>query len=336
MPAAQDLIFTAPLDSAVPSVTPASSPARLFLTTETGTRRFWEFFTVHIRNPHTRRAYFHAASLFSDWCIGRQLALAAVEPVHVAAYIESLTASHSKPTVKQHLAAIRMLFDWLVVGQILPRNPAHAVRGPRYSVKQGKTPVLSAGEMRLLLDSIPIRGQDGEPLLIGLRDRALIALMGYTFARVGPVMQMKVSDYYVQKRRGWVRLQEKGGKINDLPCHHNLEQYLEEWLSESGLSRLPHAPLFPAMRQGKLSSHQRHLSQGNIYFMIQRRARQAGIQTRIGCHSFRATGITTYLQNGGKLEVAQRMAGHESARTTGLYDRRNDSVALDEVERVVY
>ena len=70
--------------------------------------------------------------------------------------------------------------------------------------------------------------------------------------------------------------------------------------------------------------------------MIQRRALGAGIETKISCHSFRATGITTYLQNGGKLEIAQQMAGHESARTTGLYDRRNDSVALDAVERISY
>ena len=78
------------------------------------------------------------------------------------------------------------------------------------------------------------------------------------------------------------------------------------------------------------------LPQQNVYAMIQRRAKAAGIETKISCHSFRATGITTYLQNGGKLEVAQQMAGHESARTTGLYDRRSDAVALDEVERMVF
>jgi integrase/recombinase XerD len=140
--------------------------------------------------------------------------------MHVAVYIELLTKSHSKPTVKQHLAAIRMLFDWFVTGQIVPRNPASSVRGPKHSVKKGKTSVLSAEEMRVLLDSIDIKK------LIGLRDRALLGLMGYTFARVGAVVTMKVEDYYVQKRRGWVRLHEKGGKVNELPCHHNLEQFL--------------------------------------------------------------------------------------------------------------
>lgn len=309
---------------------PAGSLPVLFTRTPDGGRRFWEFFTVNIRNRHTRRAYFLAAERFSAWCAGQRLSLDRVEPVHVAAYIEQLGCRLARPSVKQHLAGLRMLFDWLVTGQILRTNPAHAVRGPRHSVRKGKTPVLSAAEMRVLLDSINTRE------LIGLRDRALMALMAYTFARVGAVVQMKAGDYFIQKRRGWIRLSEKGGKINELPCHHNLEQFLDEWLAASGLAGEPGAPLFPAMRQGRLSYPRLPLPQANVYMMIRRRARAAGIGTKISCHSFRATGITTYLQNGGKLEIAQQMAGHESARTTGLYDRRNDSVALDEVERVVY
>ena len=222
-----------------------------------------------------------------------------------------------------------MLFDWLVTGQVIPVNPAHSVRGPRHSVKKGKTSVLSPDEMRQLLDSIDTSK------LIGLRDRVLIAVMGYTFARIGAVIQLKVEDYYIQKRRGWLRLHEKGGKVNELPCNHTLEQFLDEWIERSGLSGEPAAPLFLTMRHGKLITRI-PLEQANVHRMIQRRARDASIDTKISCHSFRATGITTYLQNGGKLEVAQQMAGHESARTTGLYDRRDDTVALDEVERVVY
>lgn len=301
----------------------------LFSASPHAAKRFWEFFTANIRNRHTRRAYFGAVSKFSEWCEKRNLALEHVQPIHAAGYIEQLGGMHSKPTVKQHLAAIRMLFDWLVTGQVIPLNPAHSVRGPRHSVKKGKTSVLSTDEVRTLLDSIDTSK------LIGLRDRALIAVMGYTFARVGAVITLKVEDYYIQKRRGWLRLHEKGGKVNELPCHHTLEQFLDEWLETSRLSAEPAAPLFPTMRHGKLISRQQ-LEQANVHRMIQRRAVDAGIATKISCHSFRATGITTYLQNGGKLEVAQQMAGHESARTTGLYDRRNDTVALDEVERVVY
>jgi integrase/recombinase XerD len=273
--------------------------------------------------------YFVAVAGFSAWCERQKLSIDRVEPIHVAAYIELLGQTHSKPTVKQHLAAIRMLFDWLVTGQVIPANPAHAVRGPRHSVKKGKTPVLSAEEMGALLASIDTK------TLLGLRDRALIALMGYTFARVGAAVAMQVEDYFVQKRRGWVRLHEKGGKVTELPCHHNLEQFLDEWLNASGLEAEPAAPLFPTLRHGKLTGRA-PLPQANVHMMIQRRARAAGLRTKISCHSFRATGITTYLQNGGKLEIAQQMAGHESARTTGLYDRRNDDVELDEIERISF
>jgi integrase/recombinase XerD len=309
--------------------TPSGPLPGIFLRARDGGKRFWEFFTANIRNRNTRRAYFAAVSRFSGWCQQRNLTLEHVEPIHVAAYIEHLGQVVARPTVKQHLAALRMLFDWLVTGQVIPLNPAHAVRGPRHSVRKGKTSVLSAEEMGQLLGSIDTG------TLIGLRDRALIALMGYTFARVGAAAGMKVEDYYIQKRRGWVRLREKNGRVNELPCHHNLEQFLEEWLSASGLAGEPSAPLFPTMRHGKLTARE-PLLQANVHMMIQRRAQDAGIRTKISAHSFRATGITTYLQNGGKLEVAQQMAGHESARTTGLYDRRNDSVALDEVERIAY
>ena len=309
----------------------ASTLPALFTPTKIAAKRFWEFFTVNIRNRNTRRAYFDAVSRFAAWCEEKGLhSLAAVQPMHVAGYIEELTETHAKPTVKQHLAAIRMLFDWLVIGQVMPMNPAHAVRGPKHSVKKGKTSVLSAEEMRQLLDGIDTTE------LIGLRDRALIGLMGYTFARVGAAVGMKIEDYYVQKRRGWVRLHEKGGKVTELPCHHNLEQFLEEWLAGSGLSSEPNAPLFPTLRYGRLAAERLALPPANVWKMIQRRALATGIRTKVSPHSFRATGITTYLQNGGRLEVAQAMAGHESSRTTGLYDRRSDEVALDEVERIAF
>ena len=249
--------------------------------------------------------------------------------MHVAAYVQQLGHTHSKQTVKQHLAAIRMLFDWLVTGQFMETNPAHAVRGPKHSIRKGKTSLLAAEEMHDLLAAIDTAS------LLGLRDRALIALMGYSFSRVGAATGMKVENFYVQTRRGWLRLHEKGGKVTELPCHHNLDQYLEEWIAASGLAAEPEAPLFPTLRYGRLTDRT-SLPQANVHMMIQRRARAAGLRTKISAHSFRATGITTYLQNGGKLEIAQQMAGHESARTTGLYDRSNDEVALDEVERISY
>jgi len=312
------------------SATPTSASLPSIFTAQPQARaRMRDFFSSHIRNANTRRAYLEAVRQFSTFCAELGLAdLAQVEPIHVAAFVEAQLRLHSKPTVKQRLAALRMLFDWLVVGQVLPVNPAHAVRGPKYSQRRGKTPVLQADEARTLLNSIDTKA------LAGLRDRALIGLMVYTFARVGAAIGMRVEDYFVQGRRGWVRLHEKGGKEHEMPTHHNLDRYLEEYIAAAGIGSDRKEPLFRALRgrSGELTGNA--LLQPDVWRMIRRRALAAGIQTEIGCHTFRATGITAYLKNGGRLEIAQQMAAHESARTTGLYDRRSDEVSLDEVERI--
>ena len=290
-------------------------------------KRAFEFFAVNIRNPNTRKAYARAAADFATWCELHGIAdVRQVQPVHVAAYIEGMQIA--APSIKQRLAALRMLFDWLVIGQVMPTNPASSVRGPRHSVKKGKTPVLAAEEARALLDAIDIG------TLIGLRDRALIGLMVYTFARVGAAIKMRIEDVYIQGRRTWVRLHEKGGKQHEMPCHHNLEAWLHEYIEGAQLADAK-GYLFrsAAGRTGRLGDGP--MTQADVFRMVVRRAEAAGIRTQIGCHSFRATGITEYLRNGGKLEIAQQMANHESARTTGLYDRRTDLVNLDEVERIV-
>ena len=302
----------------------------LFTPTPAVARRTLEFFTANIRNPNTRKAYARAVGEFAAWCEQTGLqGLGAIEPVHVAAYVEQLQKRLAAPSVKLNLAALRMLFDWLVVGQVMPMNPASSVRGPRHSVKKGKTPVLAAEEARALLDAIDVS------TLPGLRDRALIGLMVYTFARVGAATKMKVGDVYVQGRCTRVRLHEKGGKRHEMPCHHNLDEYLHAYIDQAGIAGDEKGWLFRTTigRSGELS--ERPMGQGDVYRMIGRRAAAAEVWTKIGCHSFRATGITEYLRNGGKLEVAQQMANHESARTTGLYDRRLDQVSLDEVERIM-
>ena len=327
----QDLILQ-PSETRIPVPTVASAqvPALFARAGERAATRFIEFFTANIRNPNTRRAYFTAVTGFSDWCISHGLPdLVDVEPVHVAAYIEQLQDTLAAPSVKQHLAAIRMLFDWLVVGQVMATNPAGAVRGPKHSVRQGKTPVLTAEEARTLLDSIDVS------TLIGLRDRAIIGLMTYTFARVGAMIKMMGEDYFVQGKRGWVRLHEKGGKEHPMPCHHNLERYLDEYLEAAGIAGDKKLAIFRSMKGKTGQITERGLTQPDVYRMLRRRTISAGIDTEVCCHTFRATGITTYLKNGGQLELAQRMANHESARTTGLYDRRNDEVSLDEIERIV-
>jgi integrase/recombinase XerC len=311
----------------VPSATVL--PALVAGDTERAQTRFLEFFASNIRNPNTRRAYARAAAEFLTWCEVRGVrSLTAVQPLHVAAWVEEQGRRASAPSVKQRLAAVRQLFDWLVTGQIVPVNPAASVRGPRHVVKRGKTPVLDQAEARLLLDSI-------DPTeVVGLRDRALIALMVFSFARIGAALAMRVEDVYTQSRRLRVRLHEKGGKEHDMPCHHALEEYLAAYIEGAGLAPDPKGPLFRTFGRISRGLTRRALPQANAYAMVRRRAKSAGIETKIGNHSFRATGITAYLKNGGTLETAAAMANHSSTRTTQLYDRRPDALTLDEVERI--
>jgi integrase len=133
------------------------------------------------------------------------------------------------------------------------------------------------------------------------RDRALIATLTYSFARIGAALKMKVEDLRPKSSAWRLRLHEKGGKHHEMPCHHSLAEALHAYIAAAG---------------------------------IRRRATAAGIHALIGNHTFRATGITAYLGNGGALEHAQTMAAHESPRTTKLYDRTKDRLTQDEVERI--
>jgi site-specific recombinase XerD len=131
-------------------------PAVIAAAGEQASWRYLEFFTANIRNSHTRRAHGRACARFFAWCAPRRLDITDIRPFDVAAYIERLQGEAAAPSVKQELAAIRMLFDWLVLGQVVPMNPAAAVRGPTHVVKTGKTPVLDGGEWRRLLEAILI------------------------------------------------------------------------------------------------------------------------------------------------------------------------------------
>ncbi len=312
--------------------TPLPVPRMIGAAGPDATRRFLEFFTATIRNRNTRIAYGRAVGNFFAWCKERGLSdLHQIEPIVVAAYVEDLGTRRAKPTVKQHLAAIRMLFDWLVTGHILETNPAAAVRGPSHVVHRGRTPILCAQETRQLLDSIPI---DGPRRIVGLRDRALIGTMVFSFARVSAVTGMLVEDFYQERRRWWFRLQEKGGKQHHVPAHHKAEEYLHAYLDAAGLRNLGASPLFQSVDcHGQLTG--RPLHRTDVLAMVKRRAKRAGLPPTVTCHTFRATGITAYLENGGTLENAQAIANHSSPRTTKLYDRTGDEITLDEIERIV-
>lgn len=314
-------------------VTPIDTALVPVLIADAGDRAGWryiEFFTANIRNPNTRRAYARACSQFFAWCDERGLALATIRSFDVASYIEARQQTHSAPDVKQQLAAIRMLFDWFITGQIVATNPADAVRGPKHVMKTGATPVLEGNEWRRLLDAIPADGTVRD-----LRDRALIATLTYSFARIGAGLKMKVEDLR-PKGAGWqIRLHEKGGKQHTMPCHHSLAEALHAYIAAAGIAEDRKGFLFrtsPGHTGVALTGQS--MSQPDAWRMIRRRAAAAGIMAPIGNHTMRATGITAYLANGGQLEHAQEMAAHESPRTTKLYDRTKERLTQDEVERI--
>ena len=308
---------------------------------EKAAERFFTFFTDTIPNKNTRAAYYRNTMRFFAWTHAKRLSLHAIKSYHVSAHLAELATEHATPTVKQHLASLRMLFDWLITGQVIESNPAAAVRAAKHVVKKGKTPVLKADQARELLDSIPLKigpePKEGEPdnrppSLIGLRDRALIAVMVFSFARIGAALGMKVEDYYTEGRRAWFRLHEKGGKRHEVPAHHNAEDYLDAYIAAAGIGADRKTPLFRSIdRHRQLTARPMHRI--NAWRMIKRRAQAIGLPEEICNHTFWATGITAYLENDGTIEHAQQIANHESPKTTKLYD--SDEITLDEVERIM-
>jgi len=312
-------------DSELAVVAPQSFPAPILIERAGPSTRktFFEFFTVPIRNANTRAAYYRAIQEFLSWCerAGYQH-LEDIEPITVAAYIETLQHLAAPPTVKQHMAAIRMLFSWLTEKGVLAMNPAREVKTEGFSRTEGKTPAFVDGEVQKLLDAVETSTQTG------LRDRAMLGVLAYTFARIGAIVNLKVEDYYPSGKRFLLRFKEKGGKEKELPVHHKLEELLDQYLKVTGLEKEPQSP------SGKLSH--RPLVRTDAADMLKRRLKQAGLPAHYSPHSFRATGITNFLENDGTLEAAQRIAGHADSRTTKLYDRRGQKVLLEDMERIRY
>jgi integrase/recombinase XerD len=191
-------------------------------------------------------------------------------------------------------------------------NPAREVKTERFSRTEGKTPAFVEGEVQKLLGVIETTTHTG------LRDRALLGVLAYTFARIGAVVNLKVEDYYPSGKRFLLRFKEKGGKEKELPVHHKLEELLDQYLKATGLEKEPGSPLFPASigKTGKLS--RRPLVRTDAADLLKRRLKQAGLPAHYSPHSFRATGITNFLENDGTLEAAQRIAGHNTGFRLGL------------------
>ena len=289
--------------------------------------KFVEFFIAQIANDNTRKAYGRAVMQFFHWCDERGAALEDINPNVAAVYIRTHDASDA--TVKQHLAALRSLYDWLVTQQVVPENPFSSVRGPKLSRTEGSTPALTKDEVRGLLSHI-----EQEDSIVALRDRALIGTMLYTFGRVSAVVNMRVKDYApADAGKRVLDLREKGGKRHRVPAHHKVREYMDEYIAAADIEDKKDEPLFRSVNRSKELTGRR-LNRRRAWEMVKRRARQAGIEKDISPHSMRATGITSFLENGGELEAAQRIAAHSDSRTTKLYDRRNQRIEQGEIERI--
>jgi site-specific recombinase XerD len=310
---------------------PLRLPVLIVAAGQEAEQRFLEFFLAQIRNPHTRAAYLRGILHLLDWCAAAGLRLQEVRPLHVGAWMEALErAGFAKATRKQWLAAGRKLFDWLAVGGLLPHNPAACVSGPKEVVRRIKTYVPEPEEARRLFDAIDTSRA------VGLRDRALLGTLLYAFARVSAAAAMRVEDYYPRGKRWWLRLHEKGGKVHDVPAHHQLEEWMDAYLAATDLRERPQGPLFPSLDHKTKLLSQRPLLRGEVYDMIRRRAHAAGLGgSKITCHSFRGYGITAFMRNGGSIDKAQQIAAHASPETTKLYDCSDDPITLTEIERVI-
>ena len=266
-------------------------------------RGFWSSSRGGSRTSGRGRRTGRAVGQFLAWCEARGLGLAAVSPLHVAAYIR--THPGSVPTVKQHLAAIRMLCDWLVVSQVLPVNPAAAVRGPKHVVTKGATPVLTPAEARKLLDHINT------------------AVLGDETAGLLPAGEPKGGSGSTRRVADGTTSRPTTGPA----------EALDAYLEAGGLAD-GRGTLFQSVDRVGDRLTGRSLTRRVVLAMIKRRAATAGLPPSTCCHTFRATGITAYLSNGGTLEHAQQIAGHASPKTTKLYDRTADTVTIDEIERI--
>lgn len=302
-----------------------------------------EFFQAELDNEHTHRAYRRAVNRFLDWCDACGLELHRIAPAHVGEYVRTLTTEPrrtragkvlvkpaSKPMQKLHLAAIRQFFDRLVVRHVVVLNPAASVRGPKHTVSEGKTPAISPEQARAVLQTIETRS------VVGLRDRAIVATMIYTAARAGAVAKLRLGDFYTDGRQWFFRFDEKGGKVRDIPCRHDLEGYVQEYIAAAGIAADDaSAPLFRTARGKTRALTRNGVRQKDVLRMVKRRFKEAGLPAAmLTCHTFRATTITDLLTQGVPLEDVQHLAGHADPRTTRLYDRRKREVTRNIVERI--
>jgi integrase/recombinase XerD len=293
-----------------------------------GARFAWdEMFSAELRNPHTRRAYLHAVRQFLNWCELHDLELRQVTPGLVGIYYDELAASI--PTKKQHLSALRCFFDRLVLRHAVVLNPAASVRGERYQLLEGKTPEITVDQERALLKSV-------RPTTVeGLRDRAIIATLIYTAARIGAVAGLMTGSLHEDAGQNYLRLLEKGGKVRNIPVREDLERYLTVYLTGAGLDAASaESPLFRRLTRKTRVLKVTGMTADDMGRMIKQRMSSIGLPEPLSPHSFRVATLTDLLSQGVSLEDVQELAGHADPRTTRLYDRRQKKVMRTVVDKI--
>ena len=282
-----------------------------------------EFFQAELANAHTRKNYLYVVQKFLAWVEGRGLELVRITPGDVGAYIQGLELG--VPTKKLRLAALRRFFDRLVNRHACVINPAATVKAERYAVVEGKTPQIDRDQVRALFKSIDVSN------LVGLRDRAILAVLVYTAARVGAVAKLTLKSLKHDGTQYSLRFSEKGGKSREIPVRHDLEQFLREYIDAAKISD---GRLFrTAVRKTKVLT-KNGMTGIDICRMMKRRLKAAGLPGHFSPHSFRVTTVTDLLEQNVPLEDVQYLAGHSDPRTTRIYDRRRRKVTRNIVERI--
>ncbi len=304
-------------------VTPRNAPAIVKAAGKNAEFAWEEFFQAEIANAHTRKNYMHAVRQFLAWVEERNLELHRIAPGDVGEYLQGLGSAI--PTKKLHLAALRRFFDRLVNRHACVINPAATVKAERHSVVEGKTPDIGTAQARALLKSIAV----GDP--VGLRDRAVLAVLAYTAARVGAVAKLTMKNLVSDGSQYTLRFAEKGGKSREIPVRHDLELFLLAYIRSANIAE---GPLFRTANRKTRTLTARAMTGIDICRMMKRRLKAAGLPAHFSPHSFRVTTVTDLLEQNVPLEDVQYLAGHADPRTTRIYDRRRRKVTRNIVERI--
>lgn len=289
-----------------------------------------EFFFGTVRNEHTQRAYLHAVKSFLEWAEKHGAGeLSQIAPWHVGQYFTDIAKSTSIATRNLRLSALRHFFDAQVTRHAIVLNPALSVRGERFSVLEGRTPEIPIPDARKLLASVDTSH------VIGLRDRAILAVLVYTGSRAGAAAKLKCGDFYQTGGQWMLHFNEKGGKSREIPVRNDLKDIIAAYTDAAGLTTASKdTPLFQSAlkKQRRLSGRAIHVN--DICRMMKRRLKDSEMPLSYSPHSFRVTTITDLLEQNVPREDVQHLAGHADPRTTNLYDRRERKVKKNIVDKI--